>query len=354
MKKAPQRNSAELQQAVRAMRRGRVLHVRPGLSTEKTLLLRVGVVAALIALAVLLFWLDRGGLKDHIDGHVSFTDILYFAMITVTTVGYGDIVPVSESARLVDAFAVTPIRLFIWFIFLGTAYEFIIQRFVEDFRMNKLQKNLQGHVVFCGFGHSGLIAAQETVLKGLPPDRIVAIDSSEERVRLAAEAGFIGLRGDATSEDLLGKAALGKAKAAIVSTGRDDTTILVILTLRHLSPAVKILANIRNEENVKLARLSGANLVVSPPRIGGYLLANAVEAEHATPFLADLMSMEGQIVLTERKARPDEAGKTMAQIAPDVAVQAHDGARSIPFAERGRYVVKEGDTLLVIDAAGAA
>ena len=101
-----------------------ILHVRSGLSPEKTLLLRGCLVVVLLSVVIAIFWFDRDGLKDQIDGHVSFSDILYFGMITVTTVGYGDIVPVSDNARLIDAFAVTPIRIFIWFIFLGTAYEF--------------------------------------------------------------------------------------------------------------------------------------------------------------------------------------------------------------------------------------
>jgi voltage-gated potassium channel len=190
-----------------------------------TLLIRSCLVVVLIAVVVAIFWFDRDGLKDQIDGEITFTDILYFGMITVTTVGYGDIVPVSDTARLIDAFAVTPVRIFIWFIFLGTAYEFVIQKIVEEFRMARIHQNLEGHVVVCGFGHSGMIAAKETVEKGHPKDKIVAIDLAENRVRAAADAGFIGLLGDATSEELLTKACVERAKAVIVNTRRDDTNI---------------------------------------------------------------------------------------------------------------------------------
>jgi len=79
---------------------------------------------ALIGVALAVHWFDRAGLRDNVDGAISFVDVLYFTMITVTTVGYGDIVPVTPQARLFDTFVVTPIRLFVWLIFLGTAYDF--------------------------------------------------------------------------------------------------------------------------------------------------------------------------------------------------------------------------------------
>jgi len=64
--------------------------------------------------AVLIIWLGREGLKDGHDGHISFSEVIYFTAVTLTTVSYGDIVPISNSARLVDAILVTPIRIAIW------------------------------------------------------------------------------------------------------------------------------------------------------------------------------------------------------------------------------------------------
>lgn len=329
-------------------RKGRILYLGSGVSTRRTLINRAGLVMALIVFVIAVFWFDRAGLRDHIDGHISFSDIVYFAMVTVTTVGYGDIVPVTDSARLIDAFAVTPIRLFIWFIFLGTAYEFVIQKIVEDYRMKKMQENLEGHVVLCGFGHSGWIAAQESVFKGTPAGRIVAIDTRQDRVQLAADNGFIGLLGDATSEELLNKACIVKAKAVIVSTGRDDTTILVILTLRSISKDLKIIASINEEENMKLAKQGGADVIVSPPLMGGYLLANAIDTTHAAPFLSDIMSMGGHTELVERLAGPAEIGKTMAALTDEVVVHAHSQGKDIPFSQRESYIIRNGDKLLVI------
>src|SRR5688500_15419999 len=93
---------------------------RAGRSPWRTLAVRAALAGALLLTAFALLWFDRDGLRDQIDGHLTFGEVIYFTMITITTVGYGDIVPVSERARLIDAFLITPIRLFLWLIFLGT------------------------------------------------------------------------------------------------------------------------------------------------------------------------------------------------------------------------------------------
>ena len=180
-----------------------ILFQRAAAPPELTLLMRAGVVLLLIAAVFAVFLLDRSGLKDQIDGDVSVTDVIYFTMITITTVGYGDIVPVSDQARLIDAFFVTPVRIFVWFVFLGTAYQLIIQRLIEEWRMTRLQNQLQDHVVLCGFGHSGSIAASELLLRGWQPAEIVVVDPDATEVQRAADQGYVGLLGDASSEALL-------------------------------------------------------------------------------------------------------------------------------------------------------
>src|SRR6476620_6956747 len=98
---------------------------RRGLREWHSLAVRISVAALLVMVAFVLLWFDRDGLRDNVDGNMSFTDVIYFTMITISTVGYGDIFPVSERARLVDAFLITRIRIFLWLIFLGTAAEFL-------------------------------------------------------------------------------------------------------------------------------------------------------------------------------------------------------------------------------------
>lgn len=106
-----------------------------------------------------MFWFTRGGLRDNANPHspVGFVDVLYFTVVSLATVGYGDIAPVALEARLLNTVLLTPVRIFVWLLFLGTAYELALLhfRFFEEHRMRQLAKRLEKHVIVCGFGVKG-------------------------------------------------------------------------------------------------------------------------------------------------------------------------------------------------------
>ena len=327
-----------------------ILFQRAAAPPEVTLLMRAGLVLLMMAAVFTVFLLDRSGLKDQIDGHVSVIDVIYFTMITITTVGYGDIVPVSDAARLIDAFFVTPVRIFVWFIFLGTAYQLIIQRLIEEWRMTRLQNEMQGHVVLCGFGHSGSIAASELLLRGWQPGEIVVMDPDATQVQRAADRGYVGLHGDSSSEELLRVAAVDRAHSVIVSVGRDDTTVLVVLTIREVARRVRIVARVDEQENVKLVRASGADVIVSPPRFGGYLMADAVESNATVDFVAEALTFYGGFQLHERDPVQSEIGRAARDVSGSLVVEIRRAGRRIGCWKDRDLVIEQGDRLLVIDS----
>lgn len=288
---------------------GRRLFIGGERSVRRTLLLRSCLVLSLFVLVIAVFWLDRDGLRDNADDSISFIDVVYFTMVSVTTVGYGDIVPVTPQARLVDALFVTPVRLFIWLIFVGTAYQLVLQRLIEDFRMRRLQARLQGHVVLCGYGHSGRCAAAELVARGFDKQHILIVDIDHARLEDAAEHGYIGILGDASREETLRQTMLDQARALLVCTDRDDTNVLITLTARNLAPNVRIIARVEEAENDKLVRQSGANSTVLPSRVGGILMADSVESSHMAAYVMDLISAGGQVTLVEREPHAEEIGR---------------------------------------------
>ena len=242
-------------------------------SPWRTLAIRSGMALALLVTAFCLLWFDRDGLKDQIDGHLTVGDVIYFTMITITTVGYGDIVPVSEKARLIDAFLITPIRLFLWLIFLGTAFELVFKQAWDKMRMKQIQKGLCGHIVIAGFGKNGSTAAQRLLDAGKRPSDLVVIDCNAEACAKAEALGAAVIQGDASSDSILEAVHIHDAGRLIVSAGRDDTGILIVLSARKLAPSLPIAVTVRNHDNEDIAEAAGASTVINPVAVTGAMLA---------------------------------------------------------------------------------
>jgi voltage-gated potassium channel len=301
-----------------------------------------------VLVVFLVFWFDRDGLRDNHDGAISIVDLIYFTMVTITSVGYGDIVPVSDRARILDALLVTPLRLFIWLIFLGTAYQLVLQRLFEDIRMRMVRSKLHGHIIICGFGHSGSCAAEELVARGVDKAQVLVIDVSQRRVEQAAERGFVGLLGNVTSEDILRRAMLQSARAMFVCTDRDDTNVLTVLTARHLSPSVRIIARVEEPENEKLLRQSGANATVLPSRVGGILMADALDSSALVTYVMDLISAGGKIVLEEREAEDEDLGHLPEELPHVVRVMREGHVVNFNDADAR---IRQGDKLITVTPA---
>lgn len=309
---------------------------------------RVLAVLALVGLAVAVHWFDREGLRDNYDGHISFLDIVYFTMISITTTGYGDIAPVTPQARMFDALVVTPIRVFVVLIFVGTAYNFVLKRTWDRWHMARIQKTLQNHIVVCGFGETGSEAVQELIARGTDPREIVVIDQDEEALAHAHQLGCTVMAGDATRDEFLEDVRIKTARSVIAASGRDDTSILVVLTVRHLAPHVPISVIIRAKDNELLARQAGASNVINPINFAGLLLAGSVQGEHIADYLTDLGSVTGRVALQERPVTPAEIGKPMSDITTGLGVRIYRDGRPFGFWEKETRSLEAGDQLVEI------
>jgi voltage-gated potassium channel len=309
---------------------------------------RVLLIFALVAAVLIVHWIEREGLKDNLDGHISFIDVLYFTTVTVTTVGYGDIVPVSDATRLFETFFVTPIRIFVWLVFLGTAYNFVFRNVWHRWRMSRIQKSLTGHVVVAGFGTSGAEAVRELIARQIDPAKIVVIERSEEALQLAEAQGCNVLKGDATRDQTLADVRIAQACAIIVSAGRDDTSILITLTARHLAPDVPISVVVRASDNEDLARQAGATTVINPASFAGLLLAGSCQGEHLADYMADLAATGGRVKLHERPVTAAEVGKPLSAIEPGLALRVYRDGRPIGYWEDAARSLQAGDILIEI------
>jgi len=319
-----------------------------------TLAIRAAAVLLLVGIALGGHWIDRAGLRDNTDGAVSFLDIVYFTVITVTTVGYGDIVPVSDSARMFDTFVVTPIRIFVFLIFLGSAYSFMLRQGWERWRMGLVRHELKDHVIVCGFGRSGSAAVGELIERGHPPERIVVVDADAERLRRAEAWGVATVEGDATHNSVLETAKVGAARTVIICPGRDDTAVLIILTCRRLAPHAGIAVSIAAIENELLARDAGASIIVNPVSFGGQLLAQCTAGPHVADYVADLVTRGGQIELRERPVRADEIGTAPRDSTDGQIVRIYRDDRAIGVLQPEARQLLAGDWVIELVQAGDA
>lgn len=309
---------------------------------------RVLFVVGLIGLAIAVHWFERDGLQDAVDGEISFLDVVYFTMISITTTGYGDITPVSNQARLFDALIVTPIRVFVVLVFLGTAYSFVLRRTWYRWRMAFIQRTLHDHIIIAGYGTSGSGAVAELIARGTDPECIVVIDQNAESLERAKAAGCNIMQGDATRDTTMHAVRIDRARTIIISAGRDDTSILIVLTARHLAPDLSVSVVIRNEDNELPARQAGATTVINPVSFTGLLLASSTTGPHISEYLADLASTHGRVQLAERPVRPDEVGKSLQASTGSVGLRIYRAGKPYGFWEPEAMALQRGDTIVEI------
>ncbi|WP_435418457.1 potassium channel family protein [Parerythrobacter aurantius] len=311
--------------------------------------IRLGLAFFLIFMVVMIHWWDRAGLIDHHDGEISFLDVVYFTMISVTTTGFGDIAPISDRARLIEAAIVTPVRIAVLFIFIGTAYTFVIKRSWEKWRMARIQKQLSDHIIVLGYGVSGSEAVAELVERGTDPACIVVIDPGEERLREAEKLGCNVMAGDGTRDETLQAVRIDRAQTVLVSAGRDDTSILIVLTVRHLAPSVPISVVVRASDNELLARQAGADNVINPVRFTGLLLAGSAKGAHIAEYMADLASVSGRVQLTERAVGPEEVGKPLSEsCGRGIGLRIYRDGKAHGYWEGECAALQEGDVIVEV------
>jgi voltage-gated potassium channel len=308
---------------------------------------RLCMALGVLATAVLLVYADRGGYTDNHDGEVDFSDVLYYVTVSLSTTGYGDVVPVSDGARLITTFLITPLRVLFLIILVGTTLEVLTERTRDQWRMTQWRKTLRDHTVIVGFGTKGRSAAETLMSGGLSQDQIVIVDPGVAVVEQANAEGYAGVVGDATSSSVLVRARADRAKQVIISTQRDDTAVLVALTVRQLSKSVRIVASVREQENVPLLRQSGADSVITSASAVGRLLGLSMMSPNSGSVMEDLIQHGKGLSLGERPVTKAEAGRSPREC-QDLVVSVIRGHRLLPYDDPDVVPLQLTDRLVVI------
>lgn len=271
----------------------------------------VRILIAVLALVFtsLIVYLEGDCYQDRGDETgLSWIDALYYATVTLSTTGYGDITPVCESARLVNVIVITPLRFLFLIVLVGTTIEVLTQRTREQMRSRRWRNNVNDHTVIIGYGVKGRSAAKSLVDAGTSPHDIVVVATDRGEVDEATRDGFVGVVGDGRRENVLRDAAIERAKRIVVATNEDDTSILVTLTARRLSPHATIVAAVREAQNLEILRQSGANNVIPTAESAGRLMGLSLLSSTAGEIMEDLLDSGRGLEVVERDITREEMG----------------------------------------------
>ena len=165
---------------------------------------------------------------------------------------------------------------------------------------------------------------------------------------MAEALGCAVMLADATRDSTLRAAHIERARLLIISAGRDDTSILICLTARHLAPDLRISIAINEDDNEEPARRAGANVVVNPFDFAGLLLATSHTGQHIADYIADLASREGKVQLIEREVEPHEIGKALSDVRGAVALRIIRAGKPYGFWRTQSKTLKAGDIVMEV------
>jgi voltage-gated potassium channel len=309
----------------------------------RRLLLAIGI----LALTVLIVYIDKDGYGDSSDGEVGFVDAMYYTTVTLSTTGYGDISPVTEQARLVNAFVITPLRIAFLVVLIGTTLEVLASQGREAFRTARWRKHMEDHVVVIGYGTKGRSAVDTLVNNGVKKESLVIVDPSTVALGEAHASGLAVVTGDASRREVLRRAGVERASQVIITTARDDTAVLATLTVRQLNPDAYIVAAVREQDNVPLVRQSGADAVVTSSEAVGRIVGLSSVSPPLGAVLEDLLGYGEGLEVAERELLVSEVGKAP-QSLPDQVIAVLRDEKVYRYFDPTVTQLARGDRLVVV------
>jgi voltage-gated potassium channel len=235
-----------------------------------------GLLAAMLTIGTLGFML--------IENYPPF-DAFYMTLITISTVGYKELRPLSYAGRIFNSFVIF-FGVSTMFFAVGAMTQTLIELGLEDTfgkrRTRRMIDRMENHFIVCGFGRVGRSASNELRRAGVP---FLVMDRCEERVNRAAQAGMTAMLADATRDEMLHAAGVMKARGLIAALAKDADNLFVILSAKTLNSQLTVVTRAAEEDAEEKLRRAGADTVFAPYSTTGHRLAQALLRPHVMQFL---------------------------------------------------------------------
>ena len=291
----------------------------------------------------------------HVEGW-SFFDSLYQVVITLSTVGFQEVYPLSRNGRILTMLLiVSGVGSFAYLVgsFTQVLVEGRLQQFLGRRRMQKIIDGLSEHVIICGYGRIGSIVAREILAENVP---VVIVESSPEVVRLLDEQGIPYVAGDATADEVLLAAGLLRAKTLVAALTQEAANVYVTLTARQLNPGIHIVARADAQGHTQRLERAGADQVLVPHMYGGVRMAQSVLRPTVTSFL-ELAVRGGEVDLQLEELRVSEQAEIVGQnliesrIRPRfnlIVIAIKKASGEMTFNPLPQTVLEAGDTMILV------
>ena len=245
------------------------------------------------ALFLLVFVLTTGVLGYMMLSEYSFVNALYMTVITVSTIGFGEVAPLNDQEKLFTIFLIS--ISIISFLYVVSAFtEYIISgQLFQQLKLKKVQKNIEklnGHTIICGFGRNG---KQSMIKLQNYKKEFVIIEKVDEVINTIDLNGFLNVHGDATTDEILIKAGIKRASHLITALPSDADNLFVVLSARQLNTNCRIISRASNDSSYDKLKIAGANNVIMPDKLGGDHMASLVVTPDVIEFVGRL-TIEGE------------------------------------------------------------
>ena len=291
-----------------------------------------------------------------IDGYPAF-DAFYMTLITITTVGYQEVHPLSRAGRIFNSFLIA-IGVTVLFLAIGaitqTAIELELNQYFGRRRIKAMIDKLKDHYIVCGYGRVGRGAAAALKDAGVP---FVIIDRGEDLVERAIHEGMLAVLADANSDETLRDVGIMKAAALIATLSTDADNLFLVVSARTMNPSLRISARVSEKTSEDKFRRAGAEFVFAPYDITGHRMAESLIRPHVFQFLDFTLSNKMELDVGLEQISVSEksplASQTLAQLQVRrdfgvivLAIRKEDG--NMQFNPPADAVIVGGDCLIVM------
>ena len=278
----------------------------------------------------------------------SWIDALYMTVITMSTVGFGEVEPLDDNAKLFTVFLIsTSVAIFAYSVSVITEY-IVGKNDPKRAQFRKIQKmihQLENHIIIVGYGRNGKQAAAKLLAYNKP---FIIIERDGTLIERYQSDELVFLRGNATEDEVLIEAGIKRAACLICTLPEDADNLFIVLSARQINSGLKIISRASQDASYKKIRLAGADNVIMPDRIGGDHMASLVVVPDLIEFLDNLSIVGKRSINIEEISFEDMFDDNIERTIRNINMRSRTGCTIIGYkSPEGDYIVNpEADTLL--------